>query len=165
VGKNHLARTRGSGLRRSLAAVLVDELELRSLVVPGPSGKFGLPPGVEPRLTEWMLAHLQVTWVPLEAPGAEEEAIIRELLPVLNHEHATGSPYRAILARMRSELRAEGVAVDLGFGVAEDRFNSSPNGHQWWSWRSGVLPRISSWCCALRWSLWSCRRVRMGSGS
>ncbi|WP_366077793.1 GIY-YIG nuclease family protein, partial [uncultured Aeromicrobium sp.] len=46
----------------------------------------GFSSGTELRLTDWMLTHLQVTWVPLEEPGIDEEAIIRELLPVLNHE-------------------------------------------------------------------------------
>lgn len=110
--KNHLAATRRSSLRRTLAAVLADELELRAEVIPDPKGKFGFSSGTELRLTDWMLTHLQVTWVPLEEPGIDEEAIIRELLPVLKHEHATGSPYRAILARMRRELRAGGVNSD-----------------------------------------------------
>jgi len=49
----HLKRTRMSSLRRSLAALLCDELDLRGAVIPAPKGKFCLPPSHELSLIEF----------------------------------------------------------------------------------------------------------------
>lgn len=105
----HLSRTRGSALRRSLAAVLVDELELQPHVVRDPRS-WGLSDVGEARLTAWMQEQLRVTWVELDDPGEVEQAIIRQLLPPLNDKHATGSPYRALMRELRKALRAAGEA-------------------------------------------------------
>ncbi len=60
----HLSRTRGSALRRSLAAVLADELALRPHVVRD-ARSWGLQPAGEALLTDWMSERLRVTWVVL----------------------------------------------------------------------------------------------------
>lgn len=102
--KNHLHRTRASGLRRSLAGLLVDELRLDvHLVLPDPSrpSKFTLDEPGEARLTAWMREHLTVTWVELADPGREEGALIASLTPPLNDSHATGSPYRSAMRAIR----------------------------------------------------------------
>ncbi|MWB97888.1 GIY-YIG nuclease family protein [Agromyces seonyuensis] len=107
AASNHLRSTRASGLRRSLAAVLVDELELQDLVIRHPrAGKYALTAAGEARLTTWVLANLQVTWVPEPHPGPHERQLVAELLPPLNHTYATGSPFRRILAARRAALRA-----------------------------------------------------------
>lgn len=50
----HLKTTRMSTLRRSLVALLVDELKLRGQIVPGPGQKFGLTAegGLAPQLLD-----------------------------------------------------------------------------------------------------------------
>ena len=107
--KMHLKRTRVSGLRRSLSALLRDELDLAPSVLPARGGMFGLAVDVEPRLTEWMLGHLLVTWVVHEAPGQVEPEIIADELPPLNYDHATRGPYAARMRLLRADLRTAGV--------------------------------------------------------
>ena len=106
--KMHLKRTRVSGLRRSLSALLRDELDLAAGVQPARGGMFGLAKDLEPRLTEWMLAHLLVTWVAHDAPGEVEREIISDELPPLNYDHATHGPYAARMRVLRADLRAAG---------------------------------------------------------
>ncbi|MET4639587.1 GIY-YIG nuclease family protein [Mycetocola sp. 2940] len=102
----HMVSTRRSGLRRSLAALLHEELDLRPGVIAHPKGKFDLMPTRETKLTDWMLDNgLRVTWVTHDAPVLVEKLIIRNLLSPLNYTHATGSPYRASMRRLRVELR------------------------------------------------------------
>lgn len=103
----HLSRTRGSALRRSLAAVLADELALRPHVVRD-ARSWGLQPVGEALLTAWMSERLRVTRVELVDPGDVEEAIIRQLLPPLNDKHATGSPYRVPMRALRKAMRLAG---------------------------------------------------------
>lgn len=104
----HLKRTRVSGLRRSLFALLRDELDLVPGVLPARGGMFGLAKDLEPRLTDWMLDHLLVTWVIHDAPSEVESEIISEELPPLNYDHATHGPYAARMRQLRAELRAAG---------------------------------------------------------
>jgi hypothetical protein len=102
----HLKRTRMSGLRRSLAALLRDELGLTSQVVPARGGMFGLTPAADVALTDWMLSHLSVTWVPHARPRAVEGAVVASELPPLNYDHATHGPYAAPMRALRADLRA-----------------------------------------------------------
>lgn len=96
--------TRWSSLRRSLAALLCDELELLEGAKSHPRGKFSLSPESEARLTSWMDRHLQVSCVLLQDPAAVEEELIRRTLCPLNYEHATGSPYRAAMRAARAAM-------------------------------------------------------------
>lgn len=103
--KCHLSRTRGSALRRSLAALLADELNLLPHLLGGSArrpDKFGLSPTGEKLLTDWMEQNLKVSWVEVAAPGDDESRLIRELLPGLNDLGAVGSPYRGPLRELRS---------------------------------------------------------------
>ncbi|WP_425323672.1 GIY-YIG nuclease family protein [Gordonia rubripertincta] len=105
IVRNHLRSTRRSALRRSLTALLVDDLKLRSHVecLPAP-GKFTLAPTGERALSEWMRKHLTVSWVATGTPVPLEAAVIAELLPPLNDAHATGSPYRKHLRELRASV-------------------------------------------------------------
>lgn len=103
----HMVNTRRSGLRRSLAALLHQELGLTAGVVPYPKGKFDLAPKSEAELTEWIRENgLGVTWVAHEEPMLVEKSIIRALLSPLNFTYATDSPYRGHMKRLRSALRS-----------------------------------------------------------
>lgn len=106
--KMHLKRTRMSGLRRSLAALLRDELGLSSQVVAARGGMFGLTPAGDTALTDWMLRHLRVTWIAHPEPSAVERSIVEAELPPLNYDHATHGPYAAEMRALRAELRALG---------------------------------------------------------
>lgn len=101
----HLSRTRGSALRRTLAAVLAAELELAPEVVTDVRS-WGLAGAGEERLTAWMRERLHVSWVELDAPGSVEEELIAHLLPPMNDRHATGSPYRVAMRQLRSRMRS-----------------------------------------------------------
>ncbi|WP_439028790.1 GIY-YIG nuclease family protein [Gordonia terrae] len=108
IAKNHLSSTRRSALRRSLTALLVDDLKLRPHVerLQAP-GKFTLAPLGERALTEWMREHLSVSWLATNRPGPVEAAVIAELLPPLNDVHATGSPYRKGLRELRARISTD----------------------------------------------------------
>ncbi|PPG91536.1 hypothetical protein C5C39_06805 [Rathayibacter sp. AY1F3] len=80
----HLRSTRRSALRRALVALLVDELELRDQIAPGPGQKFGLTEEGDSLLTFWMANNLHVTWHETSDPRAEERSIVGELAPPLN---------------------------------------------------------------------------------
>ncbi|VXC29828.1 GIY-YIG nuclease family protein [Nocardioides sp. AX2bis] len=84
-------RTGSSTVRRSLAALLVDRLDLvavpRNLARPDGSASFGLEPRGDLRLSEWMERHLLLaTWI---GPGGVllgevETAVLLRLRPPLN---------------------------------------------------------------------------------
>ncbi|PPH13307.1 hypothetical protein C5C71_01800 [Rathayibacter sp. AY1C1] len=80
----HLRSTRRSALRRSLVALLADELELRDQIIPGPGQKFGLTEEGDSLLSFWMANNLHVTWDEASEPGAVERLIVCNLTPPLN---------------------------------------------------------------------------------
>lgn len=108
-GHFHSGRTASSTLRCSLAALLVDELEL-TLVPRSPgarTGRFALTPDAEDRLTAWMRRHLRLTTLPVDAadvPAAARRAV-QELAPPLNLKE-TGHPWPALVQKRR-RLTAE----------------------------------------------------------
>jgi len=107
----HLSRTRGSALRRSLSALLVDELNLGSHIIRGSQArpsKYGMEPEGERILTDWMLANLRVAWLECAGPGAIEGSLIASLLPPLNDVYAAGSPYRTAMRALRATVAASG---------------------------------------------------------
>lgn len=122
--KMHLAETRQSSLRRSLAGLLYQELDLLPGVTAVGDGKMVVAPAEEERLTWWMLQNLTVTWVQLgHAPGPIEKEVICNLSPLLNDLHAMNSPYRVSVRRARAMLcqlaQTYGSSAPSA-GVAED---------------------------------------------
>lgn len=112
------ARTGGSTVRRSFAALLREPLDLRAvtrnLANPEHPANFGLSDGGDARLTEWMHHHLRIAVWPkpttLSLPEQEdiETAIIRAWTPPLNlrrnpHPHPQ---LKAARAAMADEVRA-----------------------------------------------------------
>jgi hypothetical protein len=86
-------RSRASTFRMTLATVLRQRLSMTSLE--------------DPRLTEWMLEHLSVSWWAEGEPGELhdlEQAVVRELAPPLNVDHDPASEYRTRLGQLRSAL-------------------------------------------------------------
>lgn len=103
----HLKTTRMSTLRRSLSALLRDELDLLADVRPAAAGKYGLAQPSEDRLTAWILDHLQVTWVEHPAPQLVERDVVRAEAPPLNYDFATAGPYAKPLQLIRAQLRSD----------------------------------------------------------
>lgn len=101
----HLKSTRMSTLRRSLAALLWEELDLLPGVIDKGAGKFTVAPAQEQQLTGWMLANLRVTWVTHHDPGTVEEQIVRAVLPPLNDRFAHHGGYYKPMSDLRIELR------------------------------------------------------------
>ena len=112
VGEMHLANTRRSGLRRSLAPLLSQSYDLMRGAVRHPrGGKFGLEHEQEVALTTWMLANLRMTWVAHDNSGRVEKAMILDLTPPLNDVHAAGSPYRVQMRALRADFRTSAPLV------------------------------------------------------
>jgi hypothetical protein len=106
--RDDLHNTKTSTFRRSLAAVLWDELELRC------AGPNMLDAASSVRLTQWMREHLSVAVVPVfdrfNAKQIESD-VVRELDPPLNTVKVMNSPGRTRLRRLRRRHLA--VSDDL----------------------------------------------------
>ena len=119
----HLASTRMSTVRRSLAALLFEELGLLAGLTVSGKGKFSLAPVQEKRLTEWMLEHLTVTWVVHVAPQDVEKQIVGDLLAPFNDIYAHPGPYWQHMRALRSEVSAR-AAVRLQSATSGSPINS-----------------------------------------
>lgn len=100
----HLKTTRYSGLRRSLAALLLHELDLLPGITSVGKGKVILDEIRERRLTDWMVENLGLTWVVTTNSTALEKLIIADECPPLNYKHATNSRYREAMKAARAKL-------------------------------------------------------------
>ena len=102
--KIHLGSTRVSTVRRSLAALLEDELDL----LPGATVKGGhlsLARPEEQRLTAWMHEHLTVTWFERPSPGDVEVELVGAVLPPLNSDFAHHGPYWRPMDVLKTAMR------------------------------------------------------------
>lgn len=104
ISDMHLATTRMSGLRRSLAALLVRELDLLPGITAVGRGKVIMDDLREERLTCWMVQNLGLTWVLTDDSSAIEKLVIADLCSPLNDKHATKSKYRKSMRIVRKEL-------------------------------------------------------------
>jgi hypothetical protein len=96
--RDDLRNTKTSTFRRSLAAILWDELELRC------AGPNAIEAASDARLTEWMLEHLSVSVVPIFAKSnlaVIEGGVLRQLDPPLNTVKVVNTAGRARLRRLR----------------------------------------------------------------
>lgn len=109
-------RTGQSTVRRSLAALLVEPLQLvacpRNPARPERFANFGLEPASERRLTAWMHERLGLaTWA--SPPGtvlADVEAdVLQRLVPPLNSDKVNG-PWRSELRAARARMAAAAEA-------------------------------------------------------
>ncbi|MGH3566170.1 MAG: GIY-YIG nuclease family protein [Pseudonocardia sp.] len=98
LASNHLGRTGSSTLRRTLAGLLLDEQRYRTRWT---TDRVVLVDVDELRLTEWMQAHLQVSWCEHRSPRVIEAQVIRVLRPPLNVDHAEGAVVDLIRAARR----------------------------------------------------------------
>jgi len=100
----HLKTTRFSGLRRSLAALLVDELDLLPGTTPVGKGKVVLEQDYEDRITSWMVQNLLLTWVLTPDSTNLEKLVIADLCSPLNYKYARKSPYKKAMKDLRASL-------------------------------------------------------------
>lgn len=102
-------KTGSSTVRRSLAALLVNELSLRAvprnLLKPDGSANFALEAESDVRLSDWMETHLALaTWIKPQGVDLDmvETAVLRRLRPPLNLDKV-GEP-RARLREARKQM-------------------------------------------------------------
>jgi hypothetical protein len=111
IVRNHLRNTKSSTLRRSLAVLLWDDLDLRC------TGPNTIDAESNIRLTQWMLEHLSVAIVPILGKShiAQIEGDVLPLLdPPLNIVKVVNNPGRTRLRALRRlHLAASDVVVDL----------------------------------------------------
>ena len=100
--RHHLSgNARGSTLRLTLGALLLDALELE----PSPaSGRLSFGP-TEHRLSAWLDEHTRVVWVEHPQPWAVEAEVVRLLVVPLNRQHNAAHQFHETLWRLRSSLR------------------------------------------------------------
>jgi hypothetical protein len=101
IARNHLrGGIHGSTWRKSLTAVLLDELDLDV-------SSSDLSPSSQADLTTWMHDHLRLAVYPIAdaaAVGAAEDALLEHLDPPLNLEGMVDTPTRASLRALRRQL-------------------------------------------------------------
>jgi hypothetical protein len=98
IARDHLHNTKSSTLRRSLAAMLWDELDMRR------AGRNTIDAASNARLTEWMLEHLDVSVAPIvdrSNIAIIEADVLRHLDPPLNLVKVPNSPGRTRLRALR----------------------------------------------------------------
>lgn len=130
--RTHFAagKTGSSTVRRSLSALLVDELALaavpRNLTKPDGSANFGLDVASEARLSGWMEERLSLaTWIKPEGIVLDEveTTVVRRLAPPLNLDKAGESRagLRDARKRMADVARAWKPTASLGVEDGSDR--------------------------------------------
>lgn len=112
--RTHFAtgRTGSSTLRRTLAALLVDELDLvacpRNPATPGHFSNFGLEPEGDERLSRWMAEHLRLIVWPSPIGivlNDVETAVLQALVPPLNLSKVV-TPWKPMISSARKRMAA-----------------------------------------------------------
>ena len=105
---DHIRGTTGSStLRRSLAALLVEQQGWKSRWTTRPV----LVNRDELALSDWMAATLHVSWAEHAEPWTVEIDVIAELEPPLNQAENRGHPMHAFVAAARKRWREEAKAA------------------------------------------------------
>jgi len=117
IGGNHIrGSVRGSTFRLTLAAILRTPLGLEII------GSRKLGAGSEQRLTEWVLAHLELAVHPFpdkDRLGQLERVVLGSLDPPLNLEGMPSTPMRTTLSELRREVvSVTGTAIVASARVA-----------------------------------------------
>jgi hypothetical protein len=91
-----------STLRRSLAAVLVDVLDLHPSV--GPGKKVKLPDNEEERLSDWLSTHGRVAWIADATPWTYETQLLQSGPPLALNIRGNTHPFARELLALRRHL-------------------------------------------------------------
>ncbi|MEQ8931119.1 MAG: hypothetical protein RIE24_04305 [Silicimonas sp.] len=101
--RNHLrGRLSGSTLRRTLAALLGEELALS--VRRGPASRPVMARADEDRLTAWIAGHGALSWVPTPAPWDPESELLRAGPALPLNVKGTSHPFSQTLRAARADL-------------------------------------------------------------
>jgi hypothetical protein len=90
-----------STLRRSLAAVLIDELDLHAFVR---AGKVKLPDAEETRLSDWLAAHGRVAWIANATPWVYETELLQSGPPLALNIRGNNHAFVEKLLALRQQL-------------------------------------------------------------
>lgn len=122
IGREHGGDTGRSTLRRSLAALLKEELDLIARCRPTKGEpkpinftNFSVEPQGDLRLSGWMADHLTVAVLVGAAASGRESALIAELEPLLNLR-GWANPWGDVVSRARAECAVE--ARNRYYGVS-----------------------------------------------
>ena len=103
IVKNHLSGNTGaSTFRFTLAALLMETLGFSPRRT---ATKYVLPASQNQALSDWLRAHLRLTWVEHEEPWTVEDQIIARLRPPLNLAGNASHPFNARLSEARARFR------------------------------------------------------------
>lgn len=128
VGRNHFRGPTGSStLRRTLVALLMPSEGYTTRwttdrVVPIDAD--------EARLSEWMRAHLRITWAVHPEPKAVERAVIEALGSPLNQEHNKAHPLYGAIKAARAAYRASAGPRPLPTHDGDPTFDPMSPGDQ-----------------------------------
>jgi hypothetical protein len=98
-----------STLRRSLAAVLIDQLNLHPFV--GDSNKVKLPEDEEARLSKWLSTHGRVAWIVDATPWAYEAELLKSGLPLALNIRGGSHEFGRKLLTLRKQLSSRSISV------------------------------------------------------
>ncbi len=107
IGNTHFesGKTESSTLRRSLGAILREELKLK--LTPHTNYKF--TPECEIKLTKWMIDNLSVSYWELDDSksdlGATERKIIEQECPILNLQNNLNNLWKKKIEELRNDCR------------------------------------------------------------
>jgi hypothetical protein len=90
-----------STLRRSLAAILIGELDLHPFES---SGKVKLPAAEEGMLSDWLAAHGRVAWITDATPWIYEDELLKNGPPLALNIRGNKHPFVAQLLALRQQL-------------------------------------------------------------
>lgn len=107
-GRCHFnGKTASHSPRRSLAALLMDDLHLTPVPVLRSDGsykRFGLTAESEKKLDAWMLKNVKIAYETCESPGADEKRLIAKHQPPLNLTDCPASPASRLVTAARREV-------------------------------------------------------------
>lgn len=106
VGNHMRGNIAVSPLRRTLAALLLDELALTPIQN---GAKVTLPRQQNTQLSHWQQQHLRLTWHTAPKPWLLEPAVITALAPPLNLADNTSHPFHETLSAARRKLQHAAV--------------------------------------------------------
>lgn len=123
IRQHYRAKLSRSTLRRSLAALLMDQLGLKPVME---AGRLTLGGAGEDTLSQWMSDNAYVSWHVHSRPWDVEDGIFRLVNLPLNIKDNARNPFRAKLEMARTELgcRANGGDINEGIGLSRKSIES-----------------------------------------
>jgi hypothetical protein len=101
-----------STLRRSLAAILIDELDLHPFV--GNGHKIRLADGEEARLSAWLAAHGRVAWIADATPWVYETELLKKGPPLVLNIRGNNHAFVEKLLALRQQLSSNSHTLPDG---------------------------------------------------